>query len=68
MPVRPPLIDASHTRDNRGAARLRIIGVVGAGVMDGAVLVVEAMTLFLPSVATAVRLYVPATEGCHWNW
>jgi 3-hydroxybutyryl-CoA dehydrogenase len=33
MPVRPPLIDASHTRDNRGAARLRIIGVVGAGVM-----------------------------------
>jgi 3-hydroxybutyryl-CoA dehydrogenase len=33
MPVRPPLIDASHTRDSRGAARLRIIGVVGAGVM-----------------------------------
>ena len=33
MPVRPPLIDASHTRDNRGAARLRIIGVVGAGVV-----------------------------------
>jgi 3-hydroxybutyryl-CoA dehydrogenase len=33
MSAHRPLIDASRARDNSGAARLRTIGVVGAGVM-----------------------------------
>ncbi len=44
-----------------------MITAVGAGVSVGDELVVEAMTLFFPSYASAVRLYTPVTVGCHWK-
>jgi 3-hydroxybutyryl-CoA dehydrogenase len=33
MPASPPLMDASRSGDNSGAARLEAVGVIGAGVM-----------------------------------